>query len=33
MKVFKTQLSEMKNKAIIDNLYQQAMLFIPKEPI
>lgn len=31
MKVFKTQLSEMKNKTIIDNLYKQAMLFIPRE--
>lgn len=31
MKVFKTQLSEMKNKTIIDNLYTQALNFIPKE--
>lgn len=32
MKVFHTQLSEMKNKTIIDNLYNQAILYIPKEP-
>lgn len=31
MKVFKTQLSEMKNTIIIDNLYKQALNFIPKE--
>jgi len=31
MKVFHTQLSEMKSKAIIDNLYEQALHFIPRE--
>jgi hypothetical protein len=31
MKIFKTQLSEMKNINIIDNLYKQAQNFIPKE--
>lgn len=31
MKIFKTQLSEMRNKSTIDNLYNQAILYIPKE--
>lgn len=31
MKIFHTQLSEMKNERIIDNLYEQAILFIPKD--
>ena len=31
MKVFRTQISEMKNKVIIDNLYKQAQLYVPKE--
>lgn len=31
MKIFHTQLSEMKNIAIVDNLYKQAVLYIPKE--
>jgi hypothetical protein len=32
MKIFHTQLSEMKNKTVINNLYNQAILFIPGEP-
>ena len=31
MEVFKTQLSEMKNTIIIDNLYKQSLNFTPKE--
>ena len=31
MKIFHTPLSDMKNKTIIDNLYNQAILYIPKE--
>ncbi len=30
MYIFHTPLSEMKNKTIIDNLYSQAVLYIPK---
>ena len=31
MKVFKTNLSDMRNIATIDNLYEQALLYVPKE--
>ncbi len=31
MKIFHTPLSDMKNKNIVDNLYDQAILYIPKE--
>ncbi len=31
MKIFKTQISEMKNIRVIDNLYNQSLLFIPKD--